>query len=87
MDGVVYMKQKPPKDWDEAFQQTQTTLVKGWNENFGVATKVISEKSSSIKESVQSGQAFNNVKESTMNLGTTISNKSSELKSSIASSE
>lgn len=59
MDNVVYTKAKPPKDWDEAIQQTQTTLIKGFNENFTYATKVIGEKSANIKDSVQKGQVYN----------------------------
>lgn len=72
MDGVVFTKKKPPKDWDEAFQQTQTTLIKGFNENFGIASKVIGEKSSNLKETVQSGQVFNTVKNSTMSTVSTL---------------
>lgn len=52
MDGVIYTKAKPPKDWDEAFQQTQTTLIKGFNENMTYASKVINEKSANLKEKV-----------------------------------
>ena len=81
MDGVVFTKAKPPKDWDEALQQTQTTLIKGLNENFSFASKVITEKSAGLKETVQSGQVFNNMKSSAMNATSTMGQKTSELKS------
>jgi len=72
MDGVVFTKAKPPKDWDEALQQTQTTLIKGFNENFSFASKVVTEKSAGIKDSVQSGQVLNNMKSSAMSATNTL---------------
>lgn len=87
MDGVVYTKPKPPKDWDEALQQTQTTLIKGFNENFSYASKVITEKSANIKESVQKGQAFNKMKETGINATSTMAMKTSEFKTQVAQSE
>lgn len=87
MDGVAWMKPKPPKDWEEAMQQTQTTLIKGFNENFTYASKVISEKSSNIKESVQKGQVYNQMKEKSINASSSAAQKASELKTQVARSD
>lgn len=87
MDGIVFTKKKPPKDWDEAIQQTQTTLLNGLSDNFTFATKVLSEKTQNIKETVESGQAINKLKESGIQAGDSIGSRASELKSNIADSE
>ena len=81
MDGVVFTKAKPPKDWDEAIQQTQTTLIKGFNENFNYAQRVLTEKSSGLKDSVSKGEALSKLKESGSVAANQLSQKTTELKS------
>jgi hypothetical protein len=64
MDGVLFNKAKPPKDWDEAMSQTTNTFMKGLNDNLDFATKFVTEKGGKAKETIQSGEAMNKLKES-----------------------
>lgn len=83
MDGIVFTKAKPSKDWDDALQQAKSKA----NENLMYASTVLSEKSKNIKETVQSGQAFNKMKESSINASNSMAQKKNELSSQMAQSE
>ncbi len=84
MDGVTFTKAKLPKDLDESIQQTQTTLVKGFKENFTYASKVLTEKTAGVRENVQKGEAIGKKIESRLQGGNFVAQKPSALKTQIS---
>ncbi len=70
MDCLAFDQPKPPKDWEERIQLTQKALYNGLNENFNyikangaVAGQVLGEKTSVIKEKLQTYEVLKKFKD------------------------
>ena len=70
MDCLAFDQPKPPKDWEERIQLTQKALYNGLNENLNyikangaVAGQVLGEKTSVIKEKLQTYEVIKKFKD------------------------
>ncbi len=70
MDCLAFDQPKPPKDWEERIQLTQKALYNGLNENLNyikangaVAGQVLGEKTSVIKEKLQTYEVLKKFKD------------------------